>query len=201
MLLRKYDRGCSNFAKQTIVRHIKHRLWQRFHYRTTVLQIQHSWSDVKRRNPQFFKKVARRISATADGCQAVVCLAKKPHRRTATVLFCQPQAGHPLQRLRIVEEQESEEEGHPPAMLEEGDEEEEGTSSQAHLPARLPPVEEEEEAAAAAAPPPRLHGRLFCRRLPHLQLIVSVLDVLAYSLCALCNFDVCNVFCSILLFM
>ncbi|CAI9571304.1 unnamed protein product [Staurois parvus] len=197
-MLRKYDGGCSNFAKQTILCHIKHRLWQRFHHRSTVLQMQHSWSDVKRRNPQFFfKKVARQISATADGRQAVVCLAKKPHRRKATILFCRPQAKHPLRRLHIVEEQESEEEGH---QGDEEEEDEEGTSSHANLPANLPPVEKEE--AAAHLSPRRSHrSHPFCQRPPHLQLTVSSLDVLAYSLCALCSFDVCNVFCSMLLFM
>ncbi|CAI9613893.1 unnamed protein product, partial [Staurois parvus] len=200
LLLRKFDGGCSNFAKQTILRHVKHWLWQRFNHRSTVLQIQHSWSNVKLRKPDFLKKVAceslpqlmgaRRWSAWqkshterqppssfASHRQGIPCgdstlWKNKRVKRRATHQLCWKRGTRRMRRRRA----------HPLRL----------TYQQGCFQWRR---------RRRRRRRPCLHGRLFCRRLPHFQLTVSVLDVLAYSLCALCNFDACNVFCSILLFM
>ncbi|CAI9618327.1 unnamed protein product, partial [Staurois parvus] len=198
LLLRKYDGGCSNFAKQTIVRHIKHRLWQRFHHRSTVLQI-HSWSDVKRRNPHFLKKVARRISATADGRQAVAAWQKSLTGGQPPSTFSDHRRGIPCGDSALWKNKTVKRRANHQLCWKRG------MRRRAH-PLRLThqqgcPTVEEEGGGGTTTTTTTLSPRRLCWRLPHLQLTVSVLDVLAYSLCALCNFDVCNVFCSILLFM
>ncbi|XP_072282944.1 uncharacterized protein [Pyxicephalus adspersus] len=82
MICKRYDQQRSIFVKRQIAEWIADRLWTSEGRRPTVIQIQHTWSDLKRRRPDLVCEVGDRILSANTPSRRLIIL-QRPHRLLA----------------------------------------------------------------------------------------------------------------------
>ncbi|XP_072262895.1 uncharacterized protein [Pyxicephalus adspersus] len=83
MIRHKYDQQRSIFIKRKIAERLADRLWTPAGRCPTVAQIQHTWSNLKRRRPDLVCEVGDRILSANSKSRRRLQIVQRPHRRLA----------------------------------------------------------------------------------------------------------------------